>query len=481
MRHIKFDSTVNHFFNKPIKRRESLKILGSSAALAGISCLGFPMSSLSANRPRKKPNIVFILTDDHRWDCLGVMGHPFLQTPNMDSLANQGMLFENAFVTTSLCSPSRASFLTGQYASVHGVRNNFSRWDEERNRTFMEHLKYGGYDTAFIGKWHMPGGTLPQLPGVDLFVSFTKKDGQGDYYNCPIYVNHELTPNRKPYITEELTDYAVDFIKQDRSNPFCLYLSHKAVHHDWKPPEHLKGMYKDADLSHLAPESDKYNTWTNLNWLEGTMGNMHNVYRRYCECLVSVDEQLGRLLSALEQKGVLDDTLIVYAGDNGYIWGEHRLYAKHYPYEESIRIPYIVRPPKGYMTDTGRRADQMILNIDLAPTLLELAGIPIPISMQGESFLPILDSINTPGRKSWVYELFKDFPFGGRVPPHKALRTNRYKYIDWELCNSPEIYDLREDPREKNNLFDTDMGRELLALLKPELEKLKNRYNLVAA
>jgi len=282
MNQTKIKSDTKQFFNHLCTRRESLKILGGTAALAGISSLGFP-SRLFAKPPKKMPNIVFILTDDHRWDCLGVMGHPFLKTPNMDRLANEGVLFKNAFVTTSLCSPSRASFLTGQYASVHGVRNNFSRWDENRNITFMEHLKNSGYDTAFIGKWHMPGGGLPNLPGVDLFVSFTKKDGQGDYFNCPLYVNHELVPNRKPYITEELTDYAIDFVNQDRNNPFCLYLSHKAVHHDWKPPEHLKGLYKDADLSHLAPESDKYNTWTNLNWLEGTMGNMHSVYRRYCE------------------------------------------------------------------------------------------------------------------------------------------------------------------------------------------------------
>ncbi|MBW1846326.1 MAG: sulfatase [Deltaproteobacteria bacterium] len=478
MKNDKIDSTVNQLFNTACTRRDSLRLLGSTAALAGITSLGFP-SSLLAGKGRKKPNIVFILTDDHRWDCLGVMGHPFLQTPNMDRLANEGMLFENAFVTTSLCSPSRASFLTGQYASVHGVKNNFSHWDENKNKTFMEHLKNGGYDTGFVGKWHMPGGSLPNLPGVDLFVSFTKKDGQGDYFNCPIYVNHELTPNRKPYITEELTDYAIDFVKQERENPFCLYLSHKAVHHDWKPPEHLKGIYKNADLSHLAPESDKYNTWTNLNWLEGTMGNMHNVYRRYCECLTSVDEQVGRLIDTLEQKGILDDTIIVYAGDNGYIWGEHRLYAKHHPYEESIRIPYIVRPPKGYMTDTGRRADQMILNIDLAPTLLNMAGIPIPGAMQGESFLPILNSANASGRKSWVYELFRDFPFGGRVPPHKALRTNRYKYIDWELCNTPEVYDLQEDPRELNNLFGTERGTKLAKGLLAELEEMKVKYNLV--
>ena len=458
-------------------RREALGLMGRAALLAGVSGLGLPGEILG--RPgRKKPNIIFILTDDHRWDCLGVMGHPFLKTPNMDRLANEGLLFENAFVTTSLCSPSRASFLTGQYASVHGIRNNFSRWDEKRNITFMEHLKAAGYETAFIGKWHMPGGGLPRLPGVDQFVSFTRKDGQGDYYNCPIYVNHKLTPNRVPYITEELTEYALDFVSKDRESPFCLYLSHKAVHHDWKPPEHLAGKYNDVDLSFLAPESDKYNTWTKNSFLEGTMGNMHAVYRRYSECLESVDEELGRLFAALEEAGEMDNTIIVYAGDNGYIWGEHRLYAKHYPYEESIRIPYIVRYP-GLVSDPGRRADQMVLNIDLAPTILDVAGIRIPDFMQGESFAPILRSANAKGRESFVYELFRDFPFGGRVPPNKSLRTNRYKYIEWELCRTPEIYDLVSDPREMTNLFGTEEGEGLLPELKAELEALKERFRIV--
>ncbi len=474
------DKKNKGIFDTSISRREALKLMGSAALVSGVSGLGLPTELFA--QTRKKPNIIFILTDDHRWDCLGAMGHPFLETPNMDRLANEGVLFENAFVTTSLCSPSRASFLTGQYASEHGVQNNFSRWDVQKNITFMEYLKGAGYDTAFIGKWHMPGTGegLPELPGVDLFVSFTKKDGQGDYYNCPIYVNYELTPNRNPYITTELTDYAIDFVKEKRQNPFCLYLSHKAVHHDWRPPEHLAGKYKDVDLSFLAPESDKYNTWTKNNFLEGTMGNMHAVYRRYAECLESVDEEMGRLFSALEEAGEMDNTIIVYAGDNGYIWGEHRLYAKHYPYEESIRIPYIVRYP-GLISDPGRRADQMVLNIDLAPTLLDIAGVRVPGSMQGESFAPILRSKGANRRESFVYELFRDFPFGGRVPPHKAVRTNRYKYIEWEMCRSPEIYDLVSDPREMINLFGTEEGERLQPILWAELEELKERFNIIGS
>lgn len=469
-----------HYSKKPIGRREAIKTLGGVAALSAVAASGLPIN-LTGKEIQRKPNFIFILTDDHRWDCLGVAGHPFLETPNMDRIANEGVLFQNAFVTTSLCSPSRASFLTGQYASVHGVKNNATPWDEQRNRTYLETMKQNGYNTAFIGKWHMPGGKLPNLPGVDLFVSFTKKDGQGDYYDCPIYVNHELAPNRKQYITEELTDYAIDFVQDNRENPFCLYLSHKAVHHDWKPPKHLKGRYENADLSHLAPESDKYNTWTNLNWLEGTMGNMHDTYKRYCECLVSVDEQVGRLLDVLEATGQLDNTVIVYAGDNGYIWGEHRLYAKHYPYEESIRVPYMIKAPSRFLSNPGRKADQMILNIDLAPTFLDMAGIAIPEKMQGESFLPLLRSDRVKGRESWVYELFKDFPFGGRVPPHKALRTERYKYIKWQLCkNKPELYDLKNDPKEKNNLIDTREGILLTEILNSELERKIIEFNLVS-
>ncbi len=460
-----------------LTRRDALKAIGTAAAL-GIG--GFTLGEqLFAQAGGKRPNILFILTDDHRADCMGAMGHPFLKTPHMDRIAAEGVLFENAFVTTSLCSPSRASFLTGQYASVHGVINNFSRWDEDRNITFLQHLKEAaGYDTAFIGKWHMPGGGLPRLPGVDLFVSFTKKDGQGDYYNCPIYKNGELvTGPRNPYITEDLTDYALEYISEERTKPFALYLSHKAVHHDWRPPRHLAGIYKDADLSFLPPESDTFDTWTGNNWLEGTMGLMHPVYRRYCECITSVDEQLGRILALLEQRGILDDTVIVYCGDNGYIWGEHRLYAKHWPYEESIRIPYLVRYGN-YVPDPGRRATQMALNIDLAPTLLELAGVSLPAAMQGESLAPILRSADSPSRHAFIYELFKDFPFGGRVPPHKALRTGRYKYIEWEECRTPELYDLSSDAREMRNLIGTTGGDTLIGGLKDEMEALKGKYSI---
>jgi arylsulfatase A-like enzyme len=470
---VKRDMRMTLEDTRPLSRRQVLAAAAGAAAMALANRLPFGEGMLSA-APRKRPNIVFILTDDHRFDMLGALGHPFLKTPNMDRLVREGILFTNAFVTTSLCSPSRASFLTGRYASSHGVINNFTPWNND-NVTFMETLKKAGYDTAFIGKWHMPGVGLPRLRGVDLFVSFTKKDGQGDYYDCPLFVNHTPVTPRKEYITEELTDYALDFIKERKDRPFCLYLSHKAVHHDWKPPRHLKGMYKNEKIDFLAPESDKWNTWSGNNWLEGSMGSMHGIYRRYCECLTSVDEQLGRVLKQLDEMGILDDTVIVYAGDNGYMWGEHRLYAKHWPYEESMRIPFVVRYPR-LVRDPGRRARQMALNIDLFPTLLELAGARPERPVDGKSLVPVLRDAKTPGRSSFMYELFKDFPFGGRVPPHRAVRTERHKYIEWEACRANELYDLEEDPRELMNIIGTGRDKGLLPAMKKELERLKGRY-----
>ncbi len=466
-------SSLNPEDGRLLSRRQALKAAAGAAAATLVSSLPFKGGLLHA-APRRRPNIIFVLTDDHRYDMLGALGHPFLKTPNMDRLVREGVLFSNAFATTSLCSPSRASFLTGRYASSHGVINNFTPW-RDGNITFMELLKKAGYDTAFIGKWHMPGGGLPKLRGVDLLVSFTKKDGQGDYYDCPLFVNHRPAAPRKEYITEELTEYALGFIKERRDRPFCLYLSHKAVHHDWKPPRHLKGIYKNEKIDFLAPESDKWNTWSGTNWLEGSMGSMHGIYRRYCECLTSVDEQLGRILKQLDEMGILDDTVIVYAGDNGYMWGEHRLYAKHWPYEESMRIPFVVRYPR-IVRDPGRRAHQMALNIDLFPTLLELGGARSEKPVDGESLAPILRNAGAPGRKSFMYELFKDFPFGGKVPPHRAVRTERYKYIEWEACRSNELYDLSEDPRELTNIIDTERGRGLLQSLKKELDRLKRLY-----
>lgn len=415
------------------------------------------------------PNMIFVLTDDHRWDALSAMGHPFLQTPHLDRLANEGILFENAFVTTSLCSPSRASFLTGQYAHTHGVVTNHTPWDN-RNVTFLERLNAAGYETAFIGKWHMPGDGLPALRGVDRFVSFTREGGQGVYYDCPLIIDGVETARPGRYITEDLTDLALDFITRERRKPFCLYLSHKAVHFGFRPPPHLKGRYRDVDLK-LPPESDPWIPYTNGHPFVGAIFPLDFLYRNYCETVVSVDEQVGRLLAALDAMGIAENTIVIYAGDNGHFWGEHGLYDKRLAYEESIRIPFIVRYP-GLIRDPGRRARQMVLNIDLAPTLLELAGIVPPAAMQGRSLVPILEDAATPGRTAWLYEHFPVFPIP--IPGITAIRTANYKYVEYQEDLRPrELFDLTKDPREQTNLIQTPAGMTQADILKRELERLK--------
>ena len=443
-----------------------LKTLGTASA-AGLMGLALGDLSWAAPKNGKRPNIVFILSDDHRWDFMGSVGHPFLDTRNMDRLADEGVLFSNAFVTTSLCTPSRASFLTGQYAHTHGVKNNITVWKNDAV-TFLESLKSVGYDTSFIGKWHMPG-RLPDLRGVDQFITFTVQAGQGRYFDCPLIIDGVETPSRKPYITEELTDYALEFLEKDRDNPFCLYLSHKAVHHQFLPPPELNHLYDDIDLK-LPEEADTWLGMTRGHMWTGIFGPMQYHVRNYCEALVALDRQIGRVLDKLDEMGVADNTVVVYAGDNGYFWGEHRLVDKRWPYEEALRIPFIVRYPQ-LVNNPGRKADQMILNIDLAPSLLTLAGVPVRENTDGESFVPILQDASAPGRKAWLYEYYKEFPYN--TPPLNAVRTETHIYTEYESRRRPELFDIVNDPRQQRNLMDTPEGDKLVPELKEMLEGLK--------
>ena len=452
-------------FNEPVTRRQAVKTIGTTVA-AGLVGLNFPGIVSAGGR---MPNIIFILTDDHRWDAFGCMDHPFLKTPNLDRIAGEGVMFENSFCTTSLCSPSRASFLTGQYGHTHGVKTNHTPWDE-KNVTFIELLKQAGYDTAFIGKWHMPGEGLPRVRGLDHFITFTSQGGQGVYYDCPLYIDGVHTERKGKYITEDLTDLALQWINRPRKNPFCLYLSHKAAHFGFAPPKHLDGMYKGIDL-HLPPEADDFIPITNRHLFVGAPAPLSFLYRRYCETVVSVDEQVGRVLQKLDEMGMAEDTILIYAGDNGHFFGEHGLYDKRLAYEESIRIPFFVRYP-GLIFDPGRRAQQMALNIDLAPTLLELIGRKIPPGMQGRSLVPILRSKGAPGRKSWLYEHYPVYPIP--IPGIAAVRTDTHKYITYQNnIRPPELFDMVSDPKEKHNLIGTPRGKELLPRLKSELEKIK--------
>jgi N-acetylglucosamine-6-sulfatase len=481
-----------------VNRRQALKLFGTTLA-AGLTALACPgtgshsresaahappsrSTGLEASRaaatanptdhpqpaPGTRPNILFILGDNHNFETMGCAGHPFIQTPGMDRLAREGVLFENTFSPTALCSPSRASILTGAYAHRHGVKNNHTPWTGQMT-TFLEHLSQNGYATAFIGKWHMPGEGLPEMPFLDRYVSYTYREGQGAYFHCPMIVDGQEVPSRKAYITEEITDYAIEFIQenlaqgQEDRRPFCVYLAHRPGHPPFQAPEGIAGMYDGADVQGLLP--DHADPWwygkANRNVFQGVMmGSYHDQYRKYCETLTAMDRDIVRLLELVDQEGLAENTVVIYMGDNGMQWGTHDCHGIREPYEESIRLPFIVRAP-WLVPEPGRRRQQMALNIDIAPTLLDISGMPIPEGMDGESLVPILAHPETPGRESFRLEFWRYFP--ENTPSYSGLRTERYKYVEFERGREPWLFDLQQDPGEQTNLYDTAEGKQILA------------------
>lgn len=384
-----------------------------------------------------------ILSDDHRWNHLScVPGHPeFLNSPNLDALAARGVVATNAFVTTALCSPSRATFLSGQYASQHGVQNNLSSWNPA-TPTFFEPLMAAGYDCAFIGKWHMPG-SLPDLRGVNTFVTFTADEGQGVYFDCPLLIDGEMTSRPGAYLTDDLTQLALEWINsRPPGRPYALWLAHKAVHHPFDPPDRFRGALADADLSDLPPESFEFLSLMDSNIWEGTQGRLSDLYRRYCETLLGLDDAVGTLLDGIDG---LDRTYVVYTSDNGYSWGEHALTGKRWAYEENTRVPLIVAGP-GIVAGT---TDELVLNTDLAPTVLEWAGAEALPNAQGRSLAGLLAG-GQPVREQFMYEYFLDYPY--HVPAMAAARDRRWLYVEYDRGRDPQLFDVRADPRTMQDL-----------------------------
>jgi arylsulfatase A-like enzyme len=450
-----------------VSRRKAIRYIAATGAFTTAALSPFRLTGGAA---AGRPNIIFILIDDQRWDAMGCAGHPFFKSPNMDRVAREGVLFSNAFVTTSLCAPSRSSFLTGRYAGCTGVTNNLYQKGRLPG-TFLEYLHAAGYDTAFIGKWHIDPIRVPDPRGVDHLVTFKN---QGFYYDCPIYVHGEKI-NEERYITDALTEYALEFLARPRSKPFCLYLSHKAVHSPMKPPASYEGLYRDAEVK-LPPEylkepEHKYNLMHTAVMGMEEPEDIVKIIRSYYETLAAVDESLGSILEFLDDKGLADNTIVVYAGDNGFFWGEHGLVDKRYAYEESIRIPFLARWPEG-LKNPGRKIEDMVLNIDLAPTLLDVAGAPVPPSMQGRSFKPLLSGKDISTRDSFLYQYFLDSPWP--VPPIRAVRTADWKYIHYRFSKmQDELFHLKEDPRERNNLVNDPAAYQMKQRLNKELKRLE--------
>jgi arylsulfatase A-like enzyme len=446
-----------------------------AGALAGVAGLISGCSAtLSRNETTQRPNFIFILTDDQRWDAMGFIGrYPWLKTPNIDRLREEGAHFKNAFVTHSICSPSRASFLTGCYSHVHGVIQNESRdYDYESCPSFAQILQQNDYKTGFLGKWHQGHGAHPR-PGFDHWAAF---DGQG-YYNNTVINENGQEKQTEGYITDVLNEKAVSFIDaQDGQNPFLLYLSHKAVHAPFIPAQRHAGQYSGIELPKPENFDDNFETkpqWFAKNFTKGVYRtsrpgdyNIKEVseqewnpefgshydnrsYTEYYRTISAVDDGIGEIMSALDKKGMLDNTVIVFAGDNGFFLGEHRLLDKRLMYEESIRIPLLMRYPAA--VKPGLTIDELVLNIDLAPTIVDIAGIEVPAHMQGSSWLPLLGAENRQWRKSFMYEYFVDMI--PSIPTMVGVRTEKWKLIRYpDLTDIDEMYDLENDPHEMNNL-----------------------------
>ncbi|MBI5758238.1 MAG: sulfatase-like hydrolase/transferase [Planctomycetales bacterium] len=423
--------------------------------------------ALSAERP----NFVFIYTDDQRWDALGVVQRehgdkgrfPWLESPNLDRLATEGVRFRNAFVVTALCAPSRAAFLTGRYGHLNGVVNNHTPFPEQ-SVTHASLMRAAGYRTGYVGKWHM-GNQSGLRPGFDFSASFV---GQGVYFDCPIEVNGERTPSQG-WVDDVSTDYAIRFVTDNKDKPFSLVLGYKTCHGPFTPPQRTEKSYGDAEARvvpnlnvpaiYKSGEADDARRDTkkaaaatkstskdapNATTVKTNLGMFRG--------LRAVDENVGKLLATLDQFGLSENTVVVYSSDNGYYLGEHGLGDKRSAYDESMRIPMLLRYPKLGMK--GTVIDQLVLNIDLAPTWLDLAGLPIPNEMQGRSWKPLLTGNPAPAawRDAMFYSYFREGRFP--IPTVTAVRTDSAKLItypghdDWT-----ELFDLRVDPYETKNIF----------------------------
>jgi arylsulfatase A-like enzyme len=458
--------------------------------------------------PESRPNVVVVVVDDLRWDEFGAAGHPWIETPSIDRLAAEGALFTSAFHAVSLCSPNRASILTGQFPSRHGIIDHVSRaLASHRLVTFPQALQQAGYRTAFLGKWHMGNDPTPR-PGFDYWVAFP---GQGHSIN-PEFFEEGRLHRVEGYTTDLLTDRAVAFIEREAGGPFMLYLAHKAIHPDvtqrddgsvdpstpeqYVPAPRHRGRYAGkifprrgnviATLDQLDQQPAVRDALTQLATTPDpgrgariAGGDSVPVFtdesiQRRAEMLLAVDESLGRIMAALEARGILDRTAIVLTSDNGFFFGEHGLTTeRRLPYEESIRNPLMIRYPA--LVQAGARPAALVSSVDIAPTVLDLAGAPIGPQIEGRSLLPVLRGDTAGWRQSVLVEFTSyENPFPHLVDmDYRAIRTDRYKYIHWiKFPDLDELYDLSDDPLEQHNLAASPALAQVKAGLQADLGRL---------
>jgi len=461
-------------------------------------CMVLIFAGLLANcaMAAEKPNFLFVMLDDMAPDAIFHNRFDFLKMPNLQRLADEGAVFENMMVTTSLCSPSRASILTGTYAHTHGVRCNHKQDPDPHLEQFPQALQKVGYNTALIGKWHMADQADPR-PGFDYWLSFK---GQGVYNDPQLNINGDVV-KEKGYITDILTDKTVDYLSENDEDPFCVLLWHKACHGPFTPADRHKNEFPKARMK--EPASASLDLSDRPLWQRrGHVYGQH--HKRWIasegkpvparmppkpwrsssrsldmlRCLLAVDEGLGRVLDLLEEQNRLDNTVVIFMADNGWFFGEHRRSDKRLAYEESIRVPFAMRYPK--MLKGGRRIKGMAANIDIGPTLLELAGASTPNTMQGESFVPVMEGKAEGRTAPFFYEYFQE-EYAPDIPTMLSIRTPDWKYISYpyesaEAGNFGELYHLGTDPKELKNLIHSPEAKVQLDKMEKLLDDALEQY-----
>ena len=484
----------------------------------------------------KKPNILYIMTDDHSYQTFSAYDDRFIQTPNLDRIAKEGVLFKNSFVTNSICAPSRAVMLTGKFNHLNGQLDNSIRFDSSQ-ATFPKHLQKAGYETALVGKWHLKS----QPTGFDHYEVLV---GQGNYYNTD-FIENGTRKRSDGYVTNVITDKSLDWLdNRNKEKPFCLLLHHKATHRIWFPDTSLFKEFEGVDFEVPSTFFDEYEgrvaakeqamsidkdmdlVWDNkmmdkegeiqtrlrkyyvnrmysrlnpeqkavidayydpiikkfkadkLTGKELALWKYQRYMQDYLRCVRSVDNNVGRVLDYLDENGLADNTLVVYTSDQGFYMGEHGWFDKRFMYEQSLRTPLVMRFPKGM--NASKKVDELVQNIDYAPTFMELAGLDIPAEMQGKSLVPLVKGTNTDWRDA-IYYHYYEYPGPHSVKRHYGIRTDRYKLIHfYKDIDTWELFDLQTDPEEMDNLYGQTEYAELIAGLKGRLGELRAGYQVAA-
>ncbi len=517
-----------------MKRREFIKNV--SITSAGILISPILLESCSINN--KRMNILFIMSDDHGYQAISSYGSKLIKTPNIDKLAEEGVLFEQSFVTNSLCGPSRACMLTGKYNNVNGMIDNGTTFDGSQE-TFPKILQRHGYLTAIVGKWHLKS----QPTGFDYWNILP---GQGEYYN-PDFIEMGNKKRINGYVTDLITDFAINWLDhRDKTKPFCLLLHNKAPHRNWMPDEKHFHMFDNRDLPLPQTYYDEYTTrseaakdqrmkverdlyldydlkipidknqrtkyknekFNEVSWQssynrmnDNQKTEWNNIYdskkeqfekrnlhgkelsewkyerflKDYLECIASVDDNVGRILTYLKQNNLEDNTIVIYTSDQGFYLGEHGWFDKRFMYEQSFRTPLIIKIPE--VTNGRIDKEDMVVNIDYAPTFLDYAGVSVPNDMQGKSLRKILEGKHPLDWRTAVYYHYFEYPAEHGVKRHYGIRTSRYKLIHFYYdIDAWELYDLQKDPDELNNVYNNPEYQSVIKDLIIQLQKLREQY-----